>query len=119
MAAPWRVAAPFSSGKASSLAATTVTSCPWARAAARTRNGKVPLPAIRPRRMRSLLLRHQLLGTPRRPSQDDAAPGGADELDERRHLGRGERRVPLDFGDRARGVEFRLQQVAVGALQLT
>src|SRR4030095_8716596 len=118
MAARWRVAAPFSSGNASSFAATTVTSCPCARAAASTRNGNVPLPAMSPNRMRPLLLRHELLGAPRGAPQDDTALGGADEVDERLHFARGQAGVALDRRERPAGVQLRLQQVAVGAFEL-
>ena len=90
-------AASLSSGKVSSFAATIVTSCPCARAASRTRNGKRPLPAMSP----SFIRRRP---APRRAGsapQDDAALRGADEVDEVPHFRRRERRVLLDLRERA------------------
>src|SRR5215475_10967012 len=61
----WTVLACFSiSGDVSSLIAATTISIPWLRAASSTRNGNLPLPAIKP----------YLL--------DDATLGGLNEIDQ-------------------------------------
>ena len=81
----------------------TVTSCPAPRAASSTRNGKRPLPAIRPRRMTiaASLVGEHFFGAPRGAAQDDAALRGADEVDEVLHFGAGERAILLDLLQRA------------------
>src|SRR5207237_6090563 len=65
-----------------------------------------------------LLVGDDFLCPPRRAAQDDAALGGADELDQVLHLGACERAVLLYLLQRARRVQLRLQEVAERSLQL-
>src|SRR5712671_1657675 len=86
------------SGEVSSLTAATTISIPWLRAASRTRNGNLPLPAIRP-----ILF-------------DDATSGCLDEIQQnfdfrRRSL------LPNGF-DGLRCVELRLQKQSKSGLDI-
>src|SRR5690606_5117462 len=51
-------------------------------------------------------------------AKNGAACGRADEVDEVRDLRAGQRRVLLDVDERLGGVQLRLQQVAIGLLEL-
>src|SRR4051812_32019924 len=88
----------------------TVTSCPAPRAASRTRKGKRPLPAIRPRR--TLFVRDDFFCAAGRASENDAALRRADEVDQVLHFRARQRAVLLDLFESASGVQLRLQQVA-------
>src|SRR5262245_2222552 len=90
------------SGDAWPLIATVTTSCPSRRAARRTRNGNVPLPAMRPiATVDRLLDVHQILEPARRPSQDDATVRGGNERHQIVHFRRAQRRVAFDQFQRA------------------
>ena len=107
------------SGDASPSIATTVTSCPSCRAARRTRNGNVPLPAMRPMGTTVAYSHVDRASStpPRRPAQDDAALGRGDEVArDSATSGAAQRRVALDQLERAARVV--LQQLPVRAAQL-
>src|SRR5712692_6688272 len=112
-----RAAASARSGSASSLMATTVTSCPTERAASSTRNGNRPLPAMRPRRTGESFVREHFLRPPRGAPEDDAALRRAYELDEILHFGTHERPIAFDLAERTGRIQLRLQQIAERALQ--
>src|SRR5713226_8305785 len=121
-----------------------VTSWPIDRAASRTRNGNRPFPAISPSRIGSALqasspgptpraqspqpraqspkpdsvIGHHFFGASGGAPQQRAPLRGADEFDQILHFGARERFVLLDHLQRTAGVELRLEQVAVRALQL-
>src|SRR5688500_3226773 len=61
---------------------------------------------------------HELLRTSSGAAKNDAALRGTDELHQIVHFGRREHRVLLDLRDRLGRIQFRLQQIAICALQL-
>ena len=115
-------------GSASSRIAMTVTSCPRSRAASRASSGNRPLPAIRPIRIAGVVV-----GRFRR-SGYSSTPTGSIRLGGRRRLtprlevrmnsrryrtsGQGHGLVLRDAAHGAGGVQLRLQQIAVGTLEL-
>src|SRR5271165_2869463 len=118
-----RLVVSASSGEASSLMAMTAMSMPCWRAPSRTRNGKRPLPAIRPHpAVESVAVASALEAASDMAERvegtlfDDAALGGFNELDEFLHI-RGVAERFLHFLEGLRGVEFGAQQQAVGAFQ--
>src|SRR5271166_5961318 len=118
-----RLVVSASSGEASSLMAMTAMSMTCWRAPSRTRNGKRPLPAIRPHpAVESVAVASALEAASDMAERvegtlfDDAALGGFNELDEFLHI-RGVAERFLHFLEGLRGVEFGAQQQAVGAFQ--
>src|SRR5262249_59817920 len=102
------------SGNVSPSIPTTTTLYPSCRAAASTRNGKLPLPAIRPIGAgigKSSFAVERIVELAGRTAKDDAPRRRRDELQQIRDFWGLECRVPFDDLQRATGVV--LQQLAV------
>src|SRR5271170_7689677 len=116
-----RLALAASSGEASSLMAMTAMSMPCWRAASSTRNGKRPLPAIRPQPVTksfasAVEIALGMDGAVSGTLLDDAALGAFDELDQFLHV-RGATQSFFHLFQRLRGVELGAQQQAVSDFQ--